>query len=67
MSAPRPSDSTARANRGRDSRSRSPPRERAARQEPMRTVMVFPTRDGEHITITLTIGKSNRHKNSEEF
>ena len=35
-------------------RGRARARTRAA---PARTVMVFPTRDGDHIVVTLTIGK----------
>ena len=37
-------------NRGRG-------RRRTSRPAPARTVMVFPTRDGDHIVVTLTIGK----------
>ena len=41
-------------NRGRD---RERERRRPTRRIPARTVMVFPTRDGDHIVVTLTIGK----------
>ena len=40
---------------GSEARGRS--RSRSARTAPTRTVMVFPTRDGDHIVVTLSIGK----------
>ena len=40
------------------SRDRSPPRRRPRRpNHPARSVMVFPTRDGDHIVVTVTVGK----------
>ena len=40
--------------RGR-AQARRPPR--AGQGPPVRTVMVFPTRDGDHIEVTISIGK----------
>ena len=40
-----------------ESENRGRSRRRTPRVTPARTVMVFPTRDGDHIVVTLTIGK----------
>ena len=46
-----------RQERGRPLENGSRSQERDRDLEPMRTVLVYPTRDGDHITVNLTVGK----------